>query len=386
MGRKPLVNIEEGGFNHYSNTAYSMLLSGNMTHVKGKVLSAVLRKKNVPVLVINYDNTSPYITPAGTRYDFSLYGDNGYDIFSSMSIREACTYLQNAACEKNYSDEQTVQIIRYLSFIEKLNSFLELNLPTIRDINSYYYKPDVIIDALTKMFQDGEINPEEYERLNVSLIRSIKGQLIIDNLLASTDYNLNYNSDSKFSINSLKCGQTAVIDLSAKHNNHTDTKIRNDVLYSIEECSNNMTVVLNVGRADYGMVADFVRNMTTKTSCQFILIIDDIFAQSKDYDTVRRYFSLNMLGQHTGESCRKMSECFHEVYKPEKHYARSVDSRLFADRFIDILFHTNHTNTTTTVLVKRSVIEQYDIANLSECAFVLLDNTGTTNYFSLHSI
>ena len=386
MARKPLINIEDSNFKRCGSPAYSMLISGNMTPVKDKVLKTVLHKKNVPALVINLDNTSPYIISSESYYDYSLYGDSGYDVFSSMSVREACIYLQNVAYKKNYSDEQTIQIIRYLQFIEKLNSYLGVVLPTIRDINTFYYDPDVIGERITKMFQAGEISPTEYKHLNVSLIRAIKGQLIIDNLLASTDFNLNYNSYSNFSVSNIRSGQTALIDLSTKHNSHTETKNREDILYSIEECRNDMAIVLNVGKSDYNIVSDFVKNMTTRKNCQFLVIIDDIFSQSQQYDTVRRYFSFNMLGQHTGESCRKMSECFHEVYKQETHYARTVDSRLLSDSFIDILFHTNHTDTTTTVLVKRSVIEQHDIANLSECAFVLLDNTGTTNYFSIYSI
>ena len=126
--------------------------------------------------------------------------------------------------------------------------------------------------------------------------------------------------------------------------------------------------------------------MTVKSTCQFITIIDDLFAQISDYDRVRRSFSLNLLGQHTGASCQKMSECFHEIYKTEKHYARAVDRRLMSERFIDVLCNTNHTDTTTLIPVKRSIIEQQDIASLSERAFIMIDNTGSANYFSLHSI
>ena len=236
------------------------------------------------------------------------------------------------------------------------------------------------------MYEDGEVTPDEYRRLNVSLIREIKGQLIIDNILASTDFNLNFDCSSGFSVDNMRYGETAFIDLSERHRSYTENKSRNDILYSIEECSTPMTIVLNLGKADYGLVGNFITNTVGQSNRQFIVIMDDVFSQVDDYDVIRRKFSLNLLGQHTGESCKKMEGCFHELYKEEKHYSRSVDSRLLADRFIDILFHTNHTDTTMTVPVKRSVIEQEVIADLTERAFIMMDNTGTTNYFSIYSI
>jgi len=392
MARKPLINMNEtynenSSCNRVSrNPTYNMLLSGNMTPVKRIVVNAVLQKKNAPVLVINLDDTNQYMNFIGTHCDFSLHGNSGYDLFSSMSIRDACTYLQNATYEKQYGDDQTVQIIRYLDFIEKLNAYLGLKLPTIRDINEHYYQPDVIGSALTQMYQTGMISPKEYERLNVSLIRAIKGQLIIDNILVSTDFNLHYDKESDFSVHDLKNGQVAILDLSAKHNSHTEAKSRQDVLYSIEECNRSMILLLNVGRADYRLVSSFITSMTARTNCQLVVIMDDVFSQVPEYDRVRRTFSLNLLGQHTGESCRKMSECFHEVYRKETHYASAVNNRILSERFIDVLFNRNHTDTTTIVPVKRRIIEEHDIANLSDRAFIIMDNTGTINYFSMYNI
>lgn len=385
MARKPLINVSEVTSAYTSNTAYNMLLSGNMTYVKSKVLSAALQKKNVPVVVINLDNTSPYMNVGSYNYSIN---DNatGYDLFSAMSIREVCAYLQNTACDKGYDDEQTVQIIKYLTFIDKLNKYLNLSLPTVRDINKHYYKPDIISDTLSEMYEAGEITPDEYDRLNVSLIRGIKGQLIIDNILTSVDFNLNFDCSSGFSVNTMRCGETAFIDLSVRHNSYTEKKSRSDIFYSIEECTAPMTIVLNLGKADYGLVDNFIANTVGHRERQFIVIMDDVFAQVQNYDAVRRKFSLNLLGQHTGDSCEKMEGCFHEIYKQEKHYTRTVDSRLLADRFIDVIFHTNHTDATAIVPVKRSVIEQNDIANLSERAFIMMDNTGITNYFSIYSI
>lgn len=385
MARKPLINAGEVNTTYTSNTAYNMLLSGNMMPVKRRVLTAALQKKNVPVVVINLDHTSPYMNIE--HYDYSISDSStGYDIFSMMSIREVCTYLQNTAYEKGYDDEQTVQIIKYLRFIDKLNFYLNLELPTIRDINNHYYKPDVIGNALTEMYEYGKITADEYEKLNVSLIRGIKGQLIIDNLIASADFNLNFECSSGFSISNMRCGETAFIDLSVKHNSYTEKKSRNDILYSIEECYAPITIVLNIGKADYGLVENFIANIIGQPNRQFIVMMDDVFAQVQKYDAIRRKFSLNLLGQHTGDSCKKMEGCFHEIYKQEKHYARSVDSRLLADRFIDVILHTNHTDTTTLVPVRRNVIEQEDIANLSERAFIMMDNTGDTNYFSIYNI
>lgn len=385
MARKPLINVEANATYTSNVKAYNILLSGNMIPVKSRVITAALQKNNVPIVVINLDNTSPYLHI--NHYDYSINDcSTGYDIFSTMTIREACAYIQNTAYEKGYGDEQTVQIIKYLSFINKLNGYLNLELHTIRDINNYYYEPDVIGNALTKMYEDGEVTPDEYRRLNVSLIRGIKGQLIIDNILASTDFNLNFDCGSGFSVDNMRYGETAFIDLSERHRSYTENKSRNDILYSIEECSTPMTIVLNLGKADYGLVGNFITNTVGQPNRQFIVIMDDVFSQVDDYDVIRRKFSLNLLGQHTGESCKKMEGCFHELYKEEKHYSRSVDSRLLADRFIDILFHTNHTDTTMTVPVKRSVIEQEVIANLTERAFIMMDNTGTTNYFSIYSI
>lgn len=385
MARKPLINVGEINSNYTSNTAYNMLLSGNMMSVKRRVLTATLSKKNVPVVVINLDNTSSYMNIS--HYDYSISdSDTGYDIFSMMSIREVCAYLQNTAYEKGYDDEQTIQIIKYLSFIDKLNCYLNLKLPTIRDINNHYYKPDVIGNTLTEMYEFGKITPDEYEKLNISLIRGIKGQLIIENLIASADFNLNFNCSSSFSISNIKCGETAFIDLSVTHNSYIEKKSRNDILYSIEEYYAPITIVLNIGKADYGLVENFIANIVGHPDRQFIVIMDDVFAQVQNYDAIRRKFSLNLLGQHTGDSCRKMEECFHKIYKQEKQYTRSVDSRLLTDRFIDVIFHTNHTDTTTLVPIRRNVIEQEDIANLSERAFIMMDNTGTTNYFSIYSI
>lgn len=385
MARKPLINVSGLNSSYTSNTAYNMILSGNMMPVKSKVLAASLQKKNVPVVVINLDNTSPYMDIS--HYDYSINDSStGYDIFSPMSIREVCAYLQNTAYEKGYGDEQTVQIIKYLTFINKLNSYLNLDLPTIRDINNYYYEPDVIGNALANMFETGEVTADEYNRLNVSLIRGIKGQLIIDNILASTDFTLNFDCSSGFSVSNLRNGDKVFIDLSVRHNSYTEKKSRNDILYSIEECSMPMTIVLNIGKADYSLVDRFITNTVGQLNRQFIVIMDDIFAQVQSYDTIRRMFSLNLLGQHTGDSCKKMEKCFHVINKQEKHYARAVDSRLLADRFIDVIFHTNHTDTTTTVPVKRSIIEEEDITNLSERTFIMMDNTGGTNYFSIYSI
>ena len=151
MARKPLININTIETNPNSGSVYNMLLSGNMNVVKKKLIDTALQKRNTPVLLINLDNTSPYVNTIDNCYIFSLHSNSGYDIFYSMSINAACTYLQNIAYERGYSDEQTVQLIRYLKFIERLNSHLGIRLSTIRDINSYYYKPDVIGNALSEM-------------------------------------------------------------------------------------------------------------------------------------------------------------------------------------------------------------------------------------------
>lgn len=385
MARNPLIDLNTGSSRYTSSQVYSMLLSGNMTPVKQAVVSAVLYKKNSPVIVINLDSTSSYLHHGSVQYNFSLHGNGGYDLFSSMSIRDACLYLQNEAYQYGYAHSEVVQIIRYLELIGKLNHHLGLHLPTIRDINDYYYQPNVIGQALAEMLHSSIITQQDYEQLQVALVRGIKGQLLIDNLLASTDFNLNF-SEPGFSVENVKCGQVAWLDLSSRHNSHTEKTARNSILYSIEECSKQMTILINVGRASYNLVADFVQNMVSRPNCQLIVVMEDVFAQVPDYDVVRRSFSVNLLGQHTGESCCKMSSCFHEIYRMETHHARSVDHRLFADRFIDILFHTNHADTTTLVPVKCSVMEQERIANLSERAFIMMDNTGATDYFSLYHI
>ncbi len=383
MARKSLIDLQT--IHPSQHPVYNMLLSGNMPPVKQAVLSATLQKPNVPILVINLDPTSPYLHPFGVQYDFSLHDSGGYDLFSSMSIREACIYLQNEAYHHGYVHSEVVQIIRYLELIGKLNQHLGLHLPTIRDINAHYYRPDVIGQALIEMLRSGTITQRDYDQLQVALVRGIKGQLLIDNLLASTDFNLNFGTSS-FSVENVRCGQAAWLDLSARHNSHTENSTRNSVLYSIEACPRQMAVVLNVGHASYDLVSDFIRNMVTRPSCQLIVMLDDVFAQVPDYDVVRRRFSVNFLGQHTGESCCRMSACFHEVYRLETHHARSVDHRIFADRLIDVMLHTNHAETTTLVPVKCSVMEQEQIANLSERSFIMMDNTGGTDYFSLYHI
>ena len=81
-----------------------------------------------------------------------------------------------------------------------------------------------------------------------------------------------------------------------------------------------------------------------------------------------------------------MSECFHEIYRQETHYASTVNHRLFSDSFLDVLLDRNHTDTTTQSLVKRRIIEEKDIIDLTDKAFILMNNTGVTNYFSIYNI
>ncbi len=395
MGRKPLINIHETDYRNGVNAgarppAYNMLLSGNMIPVKERVVRAVLQKRNVPILIISLDKKSTYMSAVGRTPDYSFGSKRGYDLFSSMSIREACDFLQNAVHEKQNGDDQSVQIIRYLNFIEKLNGYLKLNLPTIRDINNHFYQPDVIGNALTEMYQTGKISPKEFEQLNVSLIRGVKGQLIIDDILVSVDYNLHFEESSEdspgISVNDLKNGQIAYFDLSVKNNSYTERQKRDNVLYSVKNYTEPFVLLLNVGAADYHLVSEFISTMTAKASCQFVVIMNDVFAQVSDYDSFRIKFSLNLLGQHTGKSCTKMSECFHEVYQQETHYASTVNRRMFSESFIDILFDRNHTDTTTSVPVKRRIIEEEEIIDLTGNSFILMDNTGVTNYFSIYSI
>ena len=368
------------------NPAYNMLLSGNMIPVKERVINTVLQKNNLPIVIINLDNTSSYMASVRKQPDYVLGDNQSYDLFSSMSIRDACIYLQNVAYEKQNGDDQSVQIIRYLKFIEKLNNHLGLELHTLRDINTHFYQPDVIGKALTEMYRTGKISSKELERLNVSLLRGIKGQLIIDDLLVSTDYNLNCERGVGFSVNNLQNGQTAFLDLSVKNNSYTEKKNRNDVLYSVKEFNRKMIMLLNVGKEDYQLISDFILTMTAKTTCQFVVIMDDVFAQVQEYDQFRKKFSLNLLGQHVGKSCTKMSECFHEIYRQETHYASTVNHRLFSDSFLDVLLDRNHTDTTTQSLVKRRIIEEKDIIDLTDKAFILMNNTGVTNYFSIYNI
>lgn len=391
MARKPLINIHETDSGNGVNAgasppAYHMLLSGNMIPVKERVVRAVLQKRNVPILMISLDDKSAYMSPVNKTPDYSLGSNQGYDLFSSMSIREACEFLQNAVHGKQNGDDQSVQIIRYLNFIEKLNGYLKLNLPTIRDINNHFYQPDVIGNALTEMYQTGKISPKEFEQLNVSLIRGIKGQLIIDDILVSVDYNLHFEESSGISVNDLKDGQIAYLDLSVRNNSYTERQKRDNILYSVKNYTKPFVLLLNVGADDYHLVSEFISTMTARTSCQFVVMMDDVFAQVPDYDTFRKEFSLNLLGQHTGQSCTKMSECFHEVYRQETHYASTVNRRMFSESFIDILFDRNHTDTTTSVPVKRRIIEEERIIALTGNSFILMDNTGVTNYFSIYSI
>lgn len=385
MTRKPLINTQDASAHYRRNSAYSMLVSGNCSPVKSEVISNVLMRKDMPAVVINMDMTSPYF-PRGVHYDFSIGRNKRYDMFSSMTVREACDFCLDAAYERNYPNDQVVQVIKYLDFIERLNKHLNLDLRTINDINNHFYSPDIVNRAINEMFCQGKIDKGGYDRYIAEVVRGIKGQLIIDDILAMTKFELNSGGEADFSVRNLRCGQTAFIDLSAKHNSYSETRARKDVLYSIEGYPSPITVILNAGRGDYSAVENFIRNMTGRTDCRFIAVMEDIFAQIPDYDRVRRLFSLNLLGQHTGESCRRMSGCFHEIYKTEKHFARSVDRRLLSERFIDVLCNTNHTDTTTLVPVRRSIIEQQDIVSLSERAFILMDNTGSENYFSLHSI
>lgn len=260
MERKPLININEMYCENGEgiNPAYNMLLSGNMIPVKERVINTVLQKNNLPIVIINLDNTSSYMASVRKQPDYVLGDNQSYDLFSSMSIRDACIYLQNVAYEKQNGDDQSVQIIRYLKFIEKLNNHLGLELHTLRDINTHFYQPDVIGKALTEMYRTGKISSKELERLNVSLLRGIKGQLIIDDLLVSTDYNLNCERGVGFSVNNLQNGQTAFLDLSVKNNSYTEKKNRNDVLYSVKEFNRKMIMLLNVGKEDYQLISDFI--------------------------------------------------------------------------------------------------------------------------------
>ena len=92
MARKPLININEMYCENGEgiNPAYNMLLSGNMIPVKERVINTVLQKNNLPIVIINLDNTSSYMASVRKQPDYILGDNQSYDLFSSMSIRDAC--------------------------------------------------------------------------------------------------------------------------------------------------------------------------------------------------------------------------------------------------------------------------------------------------------
>lgn len=385
MARKPLIDLETVSFNRCesnSQFAHDLLVSGDCQPVKQKVVELIIKNNTIPVIVINMDQKSTYIKDI--EYDYSINGDRGYDLFSSMTIRQACAFFRDAAHEKNYSTDQVVQIIKYLELIRKLNADLGLNINTIEEINAYYYSPEIINKAVNDLFISGKINREERDRYLMEIIRSIKGQIIIEDMLGMFNFSLNSGAKN-FSVNNLKSGP-AFIDLVQQHNSVTENDAISSVLYSIEEYKDPMMVLLNIGKSDLALVKKFMKNMIVRKTCRLIVIVDDIFAQAEDYECIRHAYPFNILGKHTGESARKMSNCFHETYRMDKQYSCSVDHRLRADNFMDILLRTNYTETTTLTPVRRNIIEQEDIVNLSERAFIMINNTGIGNYFTFHSL
>ena len=356
----------------------SLLVSGGCISIKSKIVQQVFRRcDGTPVLLLNFDRASPYFS--SIRYDYSSSNDigTGFDMLDSMTLHQACEYILNSAYDAGYPHTEAVQVVKYLQLIERINLELGLDLRSIREVNAHFYRTEEVQKALAKCHLDSD------PRALTTLLRSIKGLLVIDNLLSETDFLLGSDRAQAFSLEGLSSTGCAFIDLTPAHTSHTEKQRQKSILYAAEGYTKPFTLLVNAGRIKLDDdIESFLNTMLHKGN-QVVLLTDDIFAQSSEHETIRKSFDINLLGKHTGQSAESMSKAFHEIEKNRIQRTRTIDHRIFSSRFIDQLFNTNYTESETTITERKQIIETSQIASLSPSEAITVDNTGSSiSYFS----
>ena len=360
----------------------SILISGGCTDLKEKAVHAF---NNCPEkrVIINLDGNNQYLRQFRCNYVYEIDDHSHFDIFNDLSFRNATKLLKDKGKGFGYSHSEISTLLKYLTFIDKINRRLGLNIDTVSEINRHFYDPDVLKDCIEEMIEYNELNKREADVLEAAFFRSIGGQLLLENLLAELDFDINYNENS-FSLNRLRNYEAVLLDFSSRHiNSDTDTTAMTSILYDLECCKTPVSVLVNLGRCDFSEIGYNLKSLLICQNVKLLVIADDIFAQTQTGDThsFLKNFDYCCFGSHIGQSATQMSELvFPMVTKIEYHKTTTYNRRIFAERLTDRMFDKDKMEAIAQVPVQRRVMEAREINYLPTNYFVLVDNEHNSRY------
>lgn len=360
----------------------SILISGGCTDLKEKAVHAF---NNCPEkrVIINLDGNNQYLRQFRCNYVYEIDDHSHFDIFNDLSFRNATKLLKDKGQGFGYSHSEISTLLKYLTFIDKINRRLGLNIDTVSEINRHFYDPDVLKDCIEEMIEYNELNKREADVLEAAFFRSIGGQLLLENLLAELDFDINYNENS-FSLNRLRNYEAVLLDFSSRHiNSDTDTTAMTSILYDLECCKTPVSVLVNLGRCDFSEIGYNLKSLLIRQNVKLLVIADDIFAQTQTRDThsFLKNFDYCCFGSHIGQSATQMSELvFPMVTKIEYHKTTTYNRRIFAERLTDRMFDKDKMEAIAQVPVQRRVMEAREINYLPTNYFVLVDNEHNSRY------
>ena len=360
----------------------SILISGGCTDLKEKAVHAF---NNCPEkrVIINLDGNNQYLRQFRCNYVYEIDDHSHFDIFNDLSFRNATKLLKDKGKGFGYSHSEISTLLKYLTFIDKINRRLGLNIDTVSEINRHFYDPDVLKDCIEEMIEYNELNKREADVLEAAFFRSIGGQLLLENLLAELDFDINYNENS-FSLNRLRNYEAVLLDFSSRHiNSDTDTTAMTSILYDLECCKTPVSVLVNLGLCEFSEIGYNLKSLLIRQNVKLLVIADDIFAQTQTGDThsFLKNFDYCCFGSHIGQSATQMSELvFPMVTKIEYHKTTTYNRRIFAERLTDRMFDKDKMEAIAQVPVQRRVMEAREINYLPTNYFVLVDNEHNSRY------
>lgn len=365
----------------------SCLISGNCSAVRDRVTARFIdnsyKNGRASVLIIDFSENDMDRVFHSSNYDLTVFDIDGqdftgYDPFYGGDLDQAVRYIKQKAASLGYPHEQTVQICKYISLLQKINDQLGISYDSISELNSHYYTPEQVGEALEELVRMQKIRPSDMKMFLTMLQRSAKGNLLIENILTECDFTLGTDRSNAFSIKKLPPHSLCHLHVNSVYDDKTMMMLE-AVRKDIADIRYPMNVIIYTGKKSAAeKLTDLVECVTTHMRYNLLYITDDIFSDTQQHERFRKLYEINAFGAHSGASSVIISDLFGKKRVLEEHYGKTLDRRLTANTVFDTLTGRNYTEGTQYVPTELPYFRSEYVASMPDNKAIIVNMKGNS--------
>lgn len=364
--------------------ASSCLVSGNARFVKTLLTNQFVKKSldnGRTTLYLDFSNGRSYLTESklsAPEIKELNIDDISYDPFYRCDAKKALRLILQKAKSEHYAPEIYSQAIKYILLLERM----DISIKDVRELNERFQDVNDIPKKMMECRMNSNMTDKQFHDLMIAFQRSVKGNILIADILAQLDFYLTNNENNRFSIKMMDSGIYRIYCNSVYE--ETTKLFLEGVLNELcTMTSNAIDIIINAEKTVLTNEIIKLVEMLTTNRYNVLFVADDIYSQyaEANINQFRNYFDYNVFAQHNGESAEKISKLCGTQRIYEHHFNKERNKRLFSEKTLDIIFKRDYSEGIMEVPAEVPNVHSNYIQNFPEYqALVIHAKQGFQNY------